>query len=368
MPDADQELPTMPSNMYVCRYTTRIAEEAGHVDVIAFAGTNDEWSDYLIQDDEPGISCEPSEVGEERSNGNSVASGSLSNSDGESEPEPSHGVTTVTGPDEGSTEKRDIRVGPGHQTIVPPYLPNQESVSRKPTLVWKPGKISDAEVDNFLSKAAAILSPYLRSNKLTHNEPYSPLQCDRMEALYHSLEGPAKPTLSTVCTAAELSSGPRVDMLRECDSDAILAILNEKNYDVEASLVAIEANPRDFLTVWSVQEKELFNSGFRRYSGSLRMIYKGIAPSKDFKQVIDYHYRFKIPDQFRIFQDKKREQAVRMMECIETRRNISAGIQNSSFGNSITEPSAKKRIVESEWYVRGLVWLLSVPSNLLFLY
>jgi len=37
--------------------------------------------------------------------------------------------------------------------------------------------------------------------------------------------------------------------------------------------------------------------------------------------VVDYHYRFKIPDQFRRYQDKKREQAVRMMECIEARRH-----------------------------------------------
>mmetsp|Transcript_87023 Transcript_87023/g.130488 ORF Transcript_87023/g.130488 Transcript_87023/m.130488 type:complete len:615 (-) Transcript_87023:44-1888(-) len=346
-PDADHELPTMPSNTYVCRYTTRIGEEAGHVDVIAFAGENDEWSDFLVGEDDPGFEGPTAgEVTNERSNDNSVASGSLSSSDVESEPPRAAGVS---GPDEGSTEKRNIRVGPGHQAIVPSYLPNQISVSRNPIPVWKPGKISDTDMDDFLSKAAAILSPYLRSQKLTHTEPYSPLQCDRMEALYHSLDGAIKPTLSTVCTASELSSGPRADMLRECDSDAILAILNKMNYDTTAALAAIETNPRDFLTVWSIQEKELFNSGFRRYSGSLRMIYKGIAPSKDFKQVIDYHYRFKIPDQFRIFQDKKREQAVRMMECIETRRNISAGIQNSSFLNSVAEPSAKKRVVGSEW-------------------
>ena len=50
------------------------------------------------------------------------------------------------------------------------------------------------------------------------------------------------------------------------------------------------------------------------------MISKNIDFSKGVKEVIDYHYRFKIPDQFRRYQEKKRDQSVRMMECIETRR------------------------------------------------
>ena len=84
--------------------------------------------------------------------------------------------------------------------------------------------------------------------------------------------------------------------------------------------------------MWTHAQKELFEAGFRRYAGSLRMIHKGLGPmtSKSFRDVIDYHYRFKIPDQFRVFQEIKREQAVRMMECIESRRNVNAAIPMSS--------------------------------------
>ena len=369
-PESDQVLPEMPSYLYACRYSASINDDStGQVDVIPFTGEDDEWpeseSESESDDDDDVNNTSQDRIKQSRSTDNSIgttgASYDSSSSDSESQGGRGggpHGRSTAAAAafDEGTTEQRDIRIGPGHQAIVPPFIPNQRSVSRKPTRVWKQGGISDTGMDLYLSKASNILTTYLRSNMLTQTEQYSPLQWERVETLYKSLSGSAvPPTLSTVCTASSLSTplsdGVRADMLRECDSDSILANLNEHDYDVEASLAAISANPRGFLTVWSMQEKDLFNSGFRRYSGSLRMIYKGIAPSKGFKDVIDYHYRFKIPDQFRSFQDKKREQAVRMMECIETKRNIAAGIQNSNLVSSGTEPAAKKRIVESEWYV-----------------
>lgn len=35
---------------------------------------------------------------------------------------------------------------------------------------------------------------------------------------------------------------------------------------------------------------------------------------------MDYQFRFKIPDQFRLFQERKREIALRIVECIDNRR------------------------------------------------
>jgi hypothetical protein len=78
------------------------------------------------------------------------------------------------------------------------------------------------------------------------------------------------------------------------------------------------------------------------------MIGKGIAPTKDFKDTIDYHYRFKIPDQFRRFQDKKREQAVRMIECIETRRHLNVVINTQSDRIGIQDNGGAKRKA-SDW-------------------
>jgi hypothetical protein len=362
-PDADRNLPPMPDNAFVCRYSMAFGEnnrEQGKIEVMPFEGENDEWSDVLATPTEARATKRPrtpdrsdstpprlsQSTDDLRSKDTRLNSSSSSDSD-------SGGLKDhmrAGGFDEGTTEKRDIRVGPEHQAIVPAYVLNQKVVSRNPTLVWKRGKISQAQIDQFLERVSAILTPYLRENRLTHEDPYSPLPWDRMEDMVRSLGGNMLPTLSSVCTVSSLSKN-KIDILRECDADSLLDLLHKHNYDVKAALAVIEASPRDFLAVWSPQEKELFNSGFRRYSGSLRMICKGIAPSKDFHDVIDYHYRFKIPDQFRRFQDKKREQAVRMMECIETRRNIHNTIPISTERNVGSESAPKKRIKEAEWYV-----------------
>jgi hypothetical protein len=224
---------------------------------------------------------------------------------------------------------------------------NQKVVSRNPTLVWQPGKISDEELDHYFKQAADILTPFLHKHGLTMSEPYSPLPSDQMEQAVRESGTERLPTLSSVCTASSLS-GKRNLLLRECDADSLLFILSQKMYNIKDALASIEASPRDFVTIWSPDEKERFDSGFRRYSGSLRMIGKGIAPTKDFKDTIDYHYRFKIPDQFRRFQDKKREQAVRMIECIETRRHLNVVINTQSDRIGIQDNGGAKRMA-GDW-------------------
>ena len=193
-----------------------------------------------------------------------------------------------------------------------------------------------------------MLSPYLQDNRLTPDNPSSPLPWDKMEETAQAAGGMSLPSLSTICTAASISTNG-TKMLCKCDADSILTILNAKGYDTKAALSAIKASPQDFLTVWSLQEKELFNSGFRRYSGSLRMISKGIAPSKDFKDVIDYYYQFKIPDQFQLFQNKKREQAVHMMECIEMRRNLNTVIHTNNDRSTNSKNGGKKKTKDNDW-------------------
>jgi hypothetical protein len=228
------------------------------------------------------------------------------------------------GIDEGTTEQRYIRVGKEHQVFVPPFVPNQKSVSRHPTMVWKPGMITQQEIDDYLEQATKILTPFLRDFGLTQEEPYCPFPTSRLEELSQSMSWNRLPTLSSVSTVSSLST-KKIDALREVDSDLLLRNLHASNYIVKTAIAAVAASPRDFVTMWSLQEKDVFNAGFRRYAGSLRAIYKGMG-NKDLQDVIDYHYRFKIPDQFRRFQERKREQAVRMLECIETRRSVNAPI------------------------------------------
>ena len=56
---------------------------------------------------------------------------------------------------------------------------------------------------------------------------------------------------------------------------------------------------------WSAHEKNLFDAGFKKHSGQLRNISLGL-PSKTTSEVIDFHYRFKIPSQYRKYLEKKR--------------------------------------------------------------
>jgi hypothetical protein len=164
-----------------------------------------------------------------------------------------------------------------------------------------------------------------------------------LEELSKSLSQKRLPTLSSVSTVASVTKR-KVDALREVDTDALMTNLHVALYDVKKALAGVAANPSDFLTIWNPQEKNVFDTGFRRYNGSLRAIYKGMG-TKDLQDVIDYHYRFKIPDQFRRFQERKREQAVRMLECIETRRSLNTPILMPTN----LRPASDKQ--KADWYV-----------------
>ena len=128
-------------------------------------------------------------------------------------------------------------------------------------------------------------------------------------------------------------------VFRECNVDMLLANLHEHKYDPEAAIKSIEWNPDQYLTIWNRQQKELFNSGFRRYYGSLRMIGKGVGRSKGHKDVVDYFYRFKIPEQFCKYKDRKREQAKRILQTVEKRKLRDALAEDGEDGRSISPVS-----------------------------
>jgi hypothetical protein len=160
-----------------------------------------------------------------------------------------------------------------------------------------------------------------------------------MEALTKEMGANKLPTLSTICTASALSE-KRTDMLREVDADALMRLLHDHSYNAEDALRAIEAAPKKFVTAMTMAQKDVVDSAFRRYAGSFRMVYKALAPVKSLQDVIDYIYRYKIPDQYRLFQETKREAAIRMLESIESRRNMNANI------NTNKEPSERTRGID----------------------
>jgi hypothetical protein len=229
---------------------------------------------------------------------------------------------------EGSTTKGSIQVGLAYQAVVPPFRSGQNVIARTPTLVWKPDdETSDELLIEYFDKTADILISYLEQNDLTFEDPYSPLTAESTERLMVSQGWNKLMTLSSVSTASSLSS-KKTRLCRECDVDHLLEVFQNCKHNVERALATIEANPGAFVTGWTKPEKEVFDARFRSYSGQLRMIGKSLAPSKSFKDVVDFYYRFKIPDQYRRYQEKKREQAVRMVESIETRRSFDSIIRD----------------------------------------
>ena len=385
-PDLDKtELPSLvlPST-YLCRYSLSINQEQEDepptVVLLPYTGENDDWNEMTIAY----LNCKKRPL--ERGGGDGMASQTSSSDDDDDEEEASddddsdgsdraHQRTAAAnkrrrvgngrsstaeeeGIDEGTTEERDIQVGRDHQVYVPPFARNPQIVSRNPIRMWKPGKISPDGTDEYFAKAAQILTPFLREHHLSQEEPYAPFPTARMEELSKSLRRERLPTLSSVATAASLTGRP-LEVLREYNLDALLWNLHVSNYQVDAAIAAIQASPQEYLTVWSPQEKTIFNAAFRRYSGSLRAIYQGMG-NKALQEVIDYHYRFKIPDQYRRVQERKREQAVRMLECIETKRNVDAPILltgTASWAAQQQSGTADEKNDSVDWYVNIYIYI-----------
>ena len=269
---------------------------------------------------------------------------------------------------EGSQLRSDIQVGDLHQVSVGPFVPPGQAgaatvKSRNPKLIWTRNKLSNQTLQEFLDKLAPMHTAFLKENGLTMEEPYSPLPTDQQEEeMMRLMESPAaaamspyphnhRPMLtgSSISTAGCLAATPadtprsvhRNGLLKECNVDAVLEILHENKYDTEAALTACRKDFNRITTAWTRSEKEVFDAAFRgqatvtplsvsaassssvaaapSMTASLRMIAAAVH-TKTHKDVIDYWFRFKIADQFRLYQNKKREQAIRMVECIEKRR------------------------------------------------
>ena len=258
-----------------------------------------------------------------------------------------------------------IRVGPQHQVPVPVFDPeNTRVVSRNPTLVWSPTMTpSKEQMDDYFQQVSAILTPFAEHQMLIMGtEPSALIPSDRMEDLMRERESNKPLTVSSISTSASLgSTSPKNTLLRECDADALLKNLHDQKYSVEAAVAMVKASPRDFLVNWTSTEREGFDDSFRKNGGSLLMVAKSVASltaAKTHCDIVDYHYRFKIPDQFRRYQNKKREQAVKMMECIEARKvseNSAVRVLPQSKGINGEENSAsggdEKRRKMGNWYV-----------------
>lgn len=203
-----------------------------------------------------------------------------------------------------STTEGKIRVGAAHQVVVPllaslkdsvagPFKPNALS---KPS--WIPGIISKEDLDSYLKEANSVLASLIEAE-------------------------PEISSMQTSGTNESFALRASLKILREGDEDALLDELHNSGYNKETALTNVKKNPKAFLNLWVNEEKSQFDQGFKRYCGSLRMIAKGV-PTKTTKDIVDYHYRFKIPDQFTKFQEKRKEQAQRMAAMADAKNDDGA--------------------------------------------
>jgi len=250
---------------------------------------------------------------------------------------------------EGSTLRESIEVGPNHQAVVPKWNPRAKPKirSRNPKLVWKPGMFTDEQVGNFLEGVAKHHTPFLDKNRLTSTATYTPvLGRAKLDKLLQ--RWPERLTGSSLSTASMLAGeSKRAKLRKECDVDTLLEIMTDSRGSVERAIDTASMDLDRITRAWTFSEKSLYNEGFRRHQGVLRKIAKSVAPVKSMQDVVDFHYRFKIPDKFRQYQEKKREIAVRIVECMEEKRayqppsNLNTSLEEDPVSNA--EDAAEAR-------------------------
>lgn len=238
---------------------------------------------------------------------------------------------------EGSNFDGEIRVGPKFQMPVGPFHPKRRVRSRGAKLVYKANILSDNELTQFLSDVASLHNQFLAEQKMTMKDPYILLHQERADDFVTHLPKGYPVTGSVMSTASSMGGGDeRIPLLKECNPDAVLELLSDHAFDTARALDAIRDDLDAISCGWTQPEKAVFDAGFRRHEGELREIGDVMFPTKSVRDVVDYHYRFKIPEQFRKYQSKKREQALRITQCIQNRK---FGEALNGGGNNAPNPS-----------------------------
>jgi hypothetical protein len=342
-PDYDP-VPDLPRGVWLSRYNVDFGDTSPATTLLtAYDGENQPWPDLEPEDEDEKVGDDSEHVpagagGEDEGKdlgmelddeaddeGGAVRRARSSSYQGRYSEDDTDGSMIETSCDssqvhmsEGPNTKGKITIGSDHQASLDGYSLGQAVVSRNPQLVWKKDAGSSVDMDKYLEAAAEVLVEYMSQNSLLTQDPYYPLPEEQMNKFLRDRKL-TKMTLSNLSTGSSMTKTGN-KLTRECKLDSLIELLHSKEYNVEEALKAVRESPHEYVTAWTKAERLLFDSGFRRYSGSLRMIRANSLSTKSFKDIVDYHYRFKIPDQFRRYQDKKREHAVRMMEIIENRR------------------------------------------------
>ena len=319
----------MRPGVYVSRYSISFGEMPGASVLTAYDGENQPWPDDMLVT-EDGDHSDGDQLDRQNNIADDAAptrprrSHSFAEVDTDGTFEETGSETSEVPLSEGANTKGKIQIGSGHQARLDSFHLGQRVVSRKPQLMWLKETGAAVDIDKYLERAAEILYDYLEQKGLFTQEPCFPLPEEQMQKFMKE-QRLSSMTLSYLSTGSSMTKR-RNRLTRECKLDKLIELLHTKEYKIEEALKRVMSSPHDYVTVWSQTERDLFDSGFRRYSGSLRLIAANSVVSKNFKDVVDFHYRYMIPGQFRRYQDKKREHAVRMMEIIENRRSEGTSI------------------------------------------
>lgn len=386
---AKRELATKNGNGFVyCRYRLRIdrvkktlewkglldgpgtTEEASSNSSNSFVGVPLKQMGKLEEqqdlDDKMDVDIEPEDFGTKETTQHpedeDMADTATAGSDDDDDDDDCDSLSTTRGDDstpappiqEGTNTDGEIRVGPKYQATVGPFVPNRriKTRSRPPKLVYRANALTDSQLESFLQKVAELHTPFLVQHKMTNTkDPYILLHQERLDELAAPFPADTLLTDSLMSTSSSLLGASRVPLRKECNPDALLEFLAEYNYDTDKALEALRADDTllDVISAtsgWTPAEKAVFDAGYRKHEGELREIGDVLFPTKSVQDVVDYHYRCMIPQQFRLYQNKKREQALRIVECIQARKYgeaVSGTNGTSSCAPVVAAPSAKQK-------------------------
>ncbi|KAL9183523.1 hypothetical protein ACHAXT_004379 [Thalassiosira profunda] len=196
-----------------------------------------------------------------------------------------------------------IKVGAEHQADIPPKLDLERKTSfrglshppsqRIPTMVWDPATDDDEAVDNFLDRCSSVIVEHLKSIEL---EPFHDV---------NYVESP--------------SSSVEERRPREASMDLLLTELHDCRGDADKAIQKVAGNPEKYTSVWTKDDKEQYDTGYRTYRESIRMVATLLEDSKSCKDTVDYYYRFKLVENFRRFKRKKRDKSLEVMATVEDR-------------------------------------------------
>jgi len=204
---------------------------------------------------------------------------------------------------EGGTTVGKIKIGPNHQATIPEQLDLARKTSfrglanppsqRIPMMVWDPATNDKNAVNEFLEEATSLLCNHMKQAGI---QPF-------LDANY--VESP--------------NAEAEAEKPREVNVDRLLTELHECKGNTGKAIKRISSNPEKYMTIWTSKDKEQFDTGYRTYRESIRMIANSLGNSKSCKDTVDYQYRFKLVENFRRFRMKRREKAEEIMATVEDR-------------------------------------------------